>query len=398
MNILYIVQQSIYNNENKWLSADSNIQMTMGIVNELILKTDWNVDIMLAPLDQFEDLKDYQNLCLNESPRIRFISRPGPVSAFTNRYHFDAEDFEFILTHGKYDVIINNIIELTRNIKTVLYDNKLKAKLIVGNYWIDCPEVGEGKVPQNISYDWRQIDGAECADLITFTCYSTKKIFFQNLEHKFSSKSLSIVLQLKSVIWDFGFSAEELDRYKTNEKFDTPTIVFPNRLSGINYTHHKEFIQVVNELYDEGLNFQVVFTNPSGKVSWDFLKREVKPLKIISENPLSRKEYVELLWKSNIVASLYTIERYGGCANVEAIYCGNYPVMTNFGEYTRRVQKDFNNFVETDLSNLKEVLKNALTKKPHEKFYSENKNLVKQNSSYEVVSKYVISDIERITE
>ena len=370
--------------------------MTMGIVNELILKTDWNVDIMLAPLHSFEDLEQYEDLCINKSPRIHFIQRPGPVSAFTNRYHFDVGLFTQTLLNKHYDVVVNNIIELTRNIKTVLYDNKLKAKIIVGNYWMDCPEIGENKVPKEISYDWRQIDGAECADLVTFTCYSTKRIFLKNLETKFNAPKCSTIIQMKSTIWNFGFSAEELDRYKTTEKFDRLTVVFPNRLSGINYTHHKEFIQIVNELYNEGYNFQVVFTNPSGKVSWEELKNLVKPLKIISEKPLNRKEYIELLWMSDIVVSLYTIERYGGCANVEAIYCGNYPVMTKFGEYLTRVPPEFDNFVEVDLSNLKEVLKKVLTTKVDPNFYARIKENITSTSSYERVSRRVISDIERL--
>ena len=397
MNILYIVQQSIYNNKGQWLSADSNPMMIMGIIDQLLEKTDWKFDVMISPIEMFADITDYRQLLVRPSERVRFIPRPGPVSAFTNRYHFDVELFTEVFKAKHYDVVINNIIELTRNIKTLLWEMKKPVKIVVGNYWIDCPMVGEEKIDLRVSYDWRQIDGAQCADLVTFTCQSTKQIFLINCAHRMNF-AVSTEIGRRATIWDFGFSAYELDLYApVPERNPLKRIVFPNRLSMINYTHHEEFIKAVNDLYEKRQDFEVVFTNPSQKVSWEWLKANVKPLKVISEKTLNREEYINLLWSSDISVSLYTNERYGGCANVEAIYCGTYPVMTNYGEYIRRARPDFQK-VELDLSNLEAVLDNALNmcqKEPVEERIHRN-NLVYNQSSYEKVSQTVIEDIREL--
>jgi len=401
MNILYIVQQSVYNNNNKWISADSNLIMVAGIVDQLLEKTDWNIDIMIAPIDKFSDIIDYNQLLIRSSNKIKFIVRDSPISAFTNRYHFDANFFYNILKEGNYDIIINNIIELTRNIKTVCYELKQYPKIIVSNYWIDCPLINEEKVPLDISYDWRQIDGAECADLVTFTCPSTKCAFLNNCDLRINSK-VALDISKKSTIWDFGFSAYELNKYRNivfpETKSTIKMILFPNRLSMINYTHHEEFIEAVNNLYEKRQDFRVVFTNPSQKISWGWLKDNVKSLYCFTEKSLSRGQYISLLWNSDIIVSLYTIERYGGCANVEGIYCEAYPVMTNFGEYPFRAQGTVP-LVKIDLSNLEEVLNIALNdcKKQSLNNIKLRKDLVFNSSSYEKVSDKVINDVRRIT-
>lgn len=395
MKVLVIVQQSIYNN-NKWLSADSNPMMMMGLIDQLLEKTDWTFDVLLAPTEEFADIKSYDELLIRKNSRVKFIPRKGPISAFTNRYHFDVCFFESLLSNN-YDVIINNIIELNRNIKTVLFSlNNTTTKTIVGNYWIDCPEINEEKVPKSISYDWRQIDGAECADLVSFTCESTKKAFTNNSYLKIGSTKTHRIID-KSTIWDFGFSAFELDQVIAPPKFDKVTIVFPNRLSGINYTHHEEFIQVVNSIYKKRQDFQVVFTNPSQKVSWEYLEQNVAPLKIYSKDTLNREKYIQLLKSSDIIISLYTIERYGGCANVEGIYCGLYPVVTDYGEYINRIQSS-HPLVKIDLSNLEEIIEHSIDtcrKEPLD-LCGWRRAKVYLASSYETVSSMVIADIERI--
>jgi hypothetical protein len=396
MKILYILQQSVYNNEGKWLTGDSNIQMMRGIIGELLEKTDWTFDIIIAPLKDFADIKSFDMLLKSE--RVRWIERETAVNAFTNRYNFDVEWFTNVLVYdcepGYYDIVWNNIIELSRNIKTILWANKLKAKLISCNYWIDCPTIGEAKIDTSISYDFRQIDGAECSDLVPFTCESTREAFINNAVVR-GNILTAYAIKEKSTIWDFGFSQKELDTYYTSLKFPKKTIVFPNRLSGINYTHHEEFIIAVNDLYRERQDFQVMFCNPSQKYSWEWLMGNVKPFYLYSSSPLSREAYITLLWRSHIVMSLYTIERYGGCSNVEAIYCGCIPIMPKFGEYGKRAPKDYL-FVKSDLSNLKTVINvylNILKTDEIQKEWLHMRQHVLQHSAYEQVGQRVIDDI-----
>jgi glycosyltransferase involved in cell wall biosynthesis len=256
-------------------------------------------------------------------------------------------------------LIWNNITELSRNIKTVLWQENLKdVKLITACHWMDCPEINEGKIDKEISYQWRQLDGYECSDLCLFTCESTKAAFFDNASKIFMPGVLEQIAK-KSVIFNAVYSATELgapDKHKAPKK---KRILFLNRLSSLNYTCHKEFIDAINKLGETRNDFDVVLTNPSNKVSWDWLEANIKNLTIIKRGPLNREEFVQLLWSGTVSVNLFR-ERYGGCSSTQALHCCNKIVCPQVFEYARKFGPNYPLYVKEDMSNLVEVLNKAL--------------------------------------
>jgi hypothetical protein len=399
MNILYILQQSIYNNEGKWISADSNINMMVGMLREVTRRTNWKFYILIGRLEDFTGITSYDEIFKHEN--VTFIPYKFPVDAFLNRQHFDIFSFDEVMkTLPKIDVIWNNLTEATRNIKTYLYYKKLPAKIISSCYWLDTPQIkGQNKVPPEISYQWRQFDGFECSDLVTFTCESTIEAFIKNAQGFFHKGSLTKIIN-KSTIWDFGYSQKEMDQFKVASGFYIRKILFLNRLSGINYTRHEEFIKAVNELYDDiGGVFEVIFTNPSQKYSWDQLKSMVKPLRVYSEKPLTREEYIKLLWSSDISVHLYTTELYGGCAHRESLHCNNIVVTPKVFEYERIQGQQYPFYVREDLKNLKSVLKKAVLQGQFKEIPEIDKIMERnKESSFEVVADKVVFDINQLVE
>ena len=145
MRLLYIIQQSIYDNNGKWSTADSNIGMFIGLAKELVEKTDWEIHALIAPLHDFSDIRSYNEIF--DHPNVLFKPFDYPVDAFLNRQNFPARDMENLIKLD-YDLIINNITEISRNIKSIIEINKLKTKLITQCFWLDCPEIGEAKYQQ----------------------------------------------------------------------------------------------------------------------------------------------------------------------------------------------------------------------------------------------------------
>jgi len=407
MNILYILQQSVYTYDRKWVTADSNIDMMRGILSQLVSDTPWHFYILIGKISDFHDITDYNQIL--DHPQIHWIEMPFPVDAFLNRQNFDIFMFgELMQKLPKIDVIWNNITEVSRNIKTWLYYRKYDAKLISSCYWLDCPEIYEPKVPKNISYQWRQFDGFECSDLVTFTCNSAKDGWERNARMVFHESYVDSILG-KSAIWNFGYSSEELDSYSDVDDIvpdGPPIIAFLNRMSGINYTHHMEFIKAIKAIdKDFGLNcpipFRVFFTNPSGKVGWEWLKIEVPYLEILEGQQegkiLSRKNYAELLWKSAITVHLFDKERYGGCAHRESIHCNNIVVTPNVFEYRRIAGQDYPFYIENfDPHTIKRTLLKALMSPDFTQTHYFKNRVKKQNrfSSYEVAKFSVILFIE----
>ena len=403
MNILYILQQSIYNNEGKWISADSNVNMMTGMLREVLKeKSDWNFYVLIGRLKDFADIQSYDELFKHQN--VHFIEYPFPVDAFLSRQHFDVFDFEKMFKKlPEIDIVWNNITELSRNIKTYLAYKKYKARLVTTCYWMDTPEIGEGKVDKAISYDWRQMDGFECSDLVAFTCGSTKKAWIENARAKFPiNKYLKPIIN-KSTIWDFGFSKAELDQYECKSMFDKKTILFLNRLSGINYTHHIEFIEalhILKKIRDKD-DWQVVFTNPSQKVSWSHLQANAPNLLIYNEKTLTREEYIKLLWSGDVSVHLYGIEksgaeRYGGCSMVEALYTDNLIVCPKVFEYKRRMGSKYPFYCKETPDSIARALNKALDSSFGElsdKFVIKDRN---EDSSFERIGEKVCKDLEKI--
>ena len=386
--------------------------MFIGLAKELVEKTDWEIHALIAPPQDFSDISSYKEIF--DHPNVLFKPHNYPVDAFLNRQNFPARDMENLIKLD-YDLIINNIAEISRNIKSIIEINKLKTKLITQCFWLDCPEIGEAKVPLNMSYDWRQFDGFECSDWATFTCNSTKEAFIENSKHKFADKYVQSVLN-KSSVWDFGYSQKEADEYNLQSisKSKRARILFLNRLSGINYSHHEEFFEAIRDIWKERQDFEVVFTNQSRKISFEEIAEKCPAYVPYRDNkPLSRKEYWELLYSGDVSVHLFTIERYSGCALRESIAAGNIPVVAQCYEQERIVNNSqFMVEVDEDKNIGKESLKYAITSGLNsclwtgaEAFHftgtAEIMRGIKERneeSSFEHTAKIVMDDINRLLE
>ena len=399
-SILYILQHSVYNNENKWSIADSNLNMFLDMASALYdIDKDIHFYCFIAPIEDFYNLNEYTELYSKSN--VTFIPYKFPVDAFTNRFAFDPQYFINKFNElPKIDAIWNNIVELTLNMKVALFQIKQTPKIISCNYWLDAPEIGQEKVDKSISYDIRQWEGFHNSDLCIFTCESTKNAWLQNAKYKFNQKYTRNIIK-KSSIWDFGFSSAKCQNAKVEFKpstYTVPTILFLNRLSGINYTHHQQFIDAVNELFKERQDFRVFFTNPSQKVTNLWLKENVKPYIELIKTPLSRKEYFKLLTECNISVHLFLKELYGGCAHREATYFDNLiQVVPEVNEYARIHGKNYPFYVKEDFSNLKEILNKAIDNF-YTNTYTKPKKIFNENlkSSFEECIKTVYADIIKL--
>lgn len=340
MNIVYVLQQSIFQNSEPplWLASDSNINMFLDLAKTVYdLNPKVHFYTLIAPLEDFDDWTEYPDL-----PNVTWIPFKFRVNAFTNRYQLDLDKFleawnyATELGNKEPDILINNITELTGNMKQVLWHAGKKPKIVTTCYWLDCPEIDEAKVPWEITYQFRQAEGFALSDLAVFTCKSTKEAWSDNANVLLGDALRKWILN-KSTIWDFGYCQSNIDEAEPmfKEPSPLPIVLFPNRLSGINYTKHKEFIAAINELWDQRKDFMVAFTNPSRKVSEEWFDANVKPPRLIFDKPLSRSDYFSLLKECAVFCSLYKIERYGGCAHREALASGVIPITPKVFEYEK---------------------------------------------------------------
>jgi glycosyltransferase involved in cell wall biosynthesis len=340
MKILYVLQQSI-THDGKWLSADSNINMLAGFLQSLSTKEDFGkleIDVLIAPIESFEDIKSYAEIF--DAANVNWIPMDGPVNAQLQRQHFDSMFWHNLLKANSYDVIINCLTELSRNIKTILTIEKLNAKLITQCFWLDLPLLGEPKVDESCSYHWRQFDAFECSDLVAFACISTFNGFFDHASKVYAYNIYSKLLK-KCRVWDFGYSQDEVDKFAIALLAPEKIVIgFLNRIS--DYTGWdvlQKALQIVNEDPDYADKFVIRFTNPSKRVSDEWLSNNFVGFEsFLGGKQLTRAEYFAFLNDCDITAHLYTNERYGGCALRESIASKCFPIVANCHEQATLVK------------------------------------------------------------
>lgn len=342
MRMLYVLQQSILDNDRNWLSADSNINMASGFFRAWIAQNDmkgYDVDVMIAPIVSFGDIVEFSEV-FPIHPRLNFIQTPMTRNAALNRLDFRSWSWSQIIQNRDYDVIITCVPEWVLGIKTAYDTLKMKAPKVVAQcFWLDTPMIGEPKQPEHLTLQYRQAEGFALADLVVFTCQSTRSAWIQNAIKLLAPKPITEIMS-KMTVWDFGYSQNEVFEMigsGTLRRINgVARIGFLNRMGSDGYTNAKAFIDALHILKSDpeyADNFEVVFTNPSKRVSEDWLKENVPNfVSFMDGKTLSRKEYFQFLYECDITAHLFVKERYGGCALRESIAAGNLTVVADCHE------------------------------------------------------------------
>lgn len=340
--MLYVLQQSILDNERNWLSADSNINMASGFFRTWIDHNDmdgYEVDVMIASIDTFGDISNFSEVFPTHS-RLNFLQTAMTRNAALNRLDYRSWQWMQILEHRHYDVIITCVPEWILGIKTVYDVLKITPpKIIAQCFWLDTPMIGEPKQPEHITLQYRQAEGFALADLVVFTCNSTRNAWIHNAIKLLAPKPITEIMA-KMTIWDFGYSQAEVEEMigggSMKANYDIVRIGFLNRMGSDGYTNAPVFIEALRILKDDpnyADTFEVVFTNPSKRVSEQWLTENVPNfVSFMGGKSLSRKEYFQLLYECDVTVHLFVKERYGGCALRESIASGNYAVVAGCHE------------------------------------------------------------------
>ena len=179
------------------------------------------------------------------------------------------------------------------------------------------------------------------------------------------------------------------------------------------YTNAPIFIEAVRILKSDpeyADNFEVVFTNPSKRVSEQWLKDNVANfVSFMDGKTLSRKEYFQFLYECDVTVHLFVKERYGGCALRESIASGNYAVVASCHEQETLV-KDRNlrvrpedltpeNVAETLRYAIDVVLERNLDDNTLDRAYERRNDMRSANytrCSFEQTTKTVLNDLVKL--
>ena len=341
MNILYVPQISMYDKKTGKLipEADGNINMMQNFINEWIKYRPNDYFYILLPYE----LRDWSDKIY--ANRTKLYYDDFVVSARINRFNFPFNDFAIELGNYRFDLIINDVIELSRNFKAMTnVEFGYNPKLISNIRHVD--EVDE----RNADYDYtlRVADGIQCSDYVTILSDSMKDILLRNLENYFDVNFVN-EMEDKIEVFEPSISEKELNAYEHLAKIydkNNKIITFPGRLSDgeEKRTNWDKFFDAVIELRKTRKDFQVYLTDPNNSMNFN-LKHPY-----INSIDRNRSLFLKLLQQTDIIVSLMDIQGFGGISIREALLFGNMPVIPFKHEYTKMMNEKYEGFIKGDIT------------------------------------------------
>jgi hypothetical protein len=314
----------------KWiLMKDAHIKVIKNQMQVLNRFEEFKFLIILPPLEQIEDITCYKELFYEEffsTIDLTVVIMNACKNVAYNRFHFDMNelltDKVFILD---VDYVITDVPETARNFKMFFSLNKKFPKLIVNVHYIDI-YLENQITPGESNYFWRQLDGIICADKVTFFTRQMLKDYF---EYAAGLVDINLIesLKRKCSVQDYMIISEYEMKLHRKPKAENKIIFFISRCSDDKRTKWKEFITIMKELRKQRQDFEVFIANPT-QIDNQLIRNETENADYfrIPEIPLTRKEYIELLWQSHCVPLFYDIGNNISIGFYEAMFCENVPV------------------------------------------------------------------------
>lgn len=147
---------------------------------------------------------------------------------------------------------------------------------------------------------------------------------------------------IKWALWPMVYD-RRLIRFRESAWPATVDLLFVQRCSSSNYTHHREFIEAIKILrIDQSWQGRVVFTDPTGYLEHqgrhEITGLYLPELNIEYAHCASRDAYYKLLGDSKVAVAMMTDDLHGGVAIREAIASGCIPVLLDQPAYHEMLQ------------------------------------------------------------
>jgi hypothetical protein len=187
------------------------------------------------------------------------------------------------------------------------------------------------KVAENVRFMLRQVDGALVSDRIAFPLEGMRHSWINWLNEAglgeiWDGRLAEIGID-PTVVWSAIYSPDEVRAHEPEAIFenDVPVIYFISRLSDNQRTHYEEFFEACRLLQARHIKFQLWVANPNEAVLGYEDAAYPRGLNhvITHFGPTERAEYLNRLWKADIVPILYPQHMIYSLGFCEAITAGN---------------------------------------------------------------------------
>ncbi|MEM4534990.1 MAG: glycosyltransferase [Desulfurococcaceae archaeon] len=336
----------------KNINADSGLHVQRNVINYTLRRRDDFFFYLTCPKGKEEEVLKW----IERPDRVKLVPLHYTTAGSLNKMYLDVVGLRKSFPWARYPltVIWNNEAYMAPTILQTFYATFPYSRISVANYvhWIEVPE--QNKLGSIYVGNWHMW-------MLATSIAWTENTFFNSVYgiqmvlpyfRKFLRGDIYEDISAKMRPLYLGINVEELDKFKTNEKFEKPTFIFNQRLA--QYTGASRVIRVAMRLIDDGYDFKLILTNPSQstiKRAMEALFRKPKYREniILNQGGLPFDKYVETLWRSDAV-----IAWHGGMGNKndhpvnqwsiafpEAIACGCYPIAHANGFFSEMLPREY---------------------------------------------------------
>lgn len=277
--------------------------------------------------------ESYQKFSKNQ---VNILSLPGKHwkwrmegAAITLAQEFKTNNLQpdVILTTDMLNLPLFQSLAQTKTIPTVLYmhENQLTYP------WSENDR--EKSRNRDFHYAFLNYTSALVSDLVLFNSNYHLKAFIEELpeflkmfpDHR-GMENIQLIEE-KSHVNPIGINFEELDSLWKEKENDIPTILWNHRWE---YDKNPElFFKTLLELKQENIPFKLVVLGEHTQTYpaiFDEIKHSLADELIHWGYCESRKEYIQWLWKSDVLP-VTSRQDFFGISAVEAMYCNTYPIL-----------------------------------------------------------------------
>jgi hypothetical protein len=246
------------------------------------------------------------------------------------------------------------------------------------------------KVPEEIDFVIRQTEGGIYSECITFNSQTAVRMFLENAKEFYNDEVINKLKEKCIAIETVDVAKVDKQQVARNRSI-APLFLFAHRLSY--YTGYAEVLEIMDEMYREGYQFQACFPDPGNKQSQESLHIRYPFIIPIDKTSWTHEDYLKLCWRCDVAIGNHNIPTtWGGLALTEPMsaYCA--PVMPDKDGYKEMFYND-NDVFFWGKGQLKKLLIRFITDSA---FLAEKQELARKFCIEELsMSKYInaISDI-----
>ena len=300
--------------------ADSGVQLQKELISAVLRRRRDFFFYLLAPRELYGSLSTYF-----QGKQVQVLPYNGLTRQQGGAYHFDPKELSVLLDLRKIDIDVLFLNQPELAPAFLDYFNKVHffdVHSLGYIHWMDWKRSDNTKNRWNIPGNLTILTSILVSKATGCNSQYGKYRILREAGRWFREETVLEMDRKLTPLYP-GVHSREILKARSRSRNNIKTIVFPFRTQ--KYTGFKSLVEVhLTRLWKKRRDFRLVLTNPS---DYDYIKKYPERFPFLEVRHLDRKEYLEALWKADIVVGCHNGANQWSLAVVEAMAAECVPLL-----------------------------------------------------------------------